>query len=77
MLSGLKPIFSNMSNGSLNAVCFSALTVHGGHLQIMFAALFMLMSGPVIRDTEDNAWESHWYHGIDYGADCKPQTVNN
>ena len=31
----------------------------------------------VIRDTEDRAWESHWYHGTDYGANCKPQSLNN
>ena len=34
-------------------------------------------TGKVIRDTKDNAWESHWYQGTDYGANCKPQTVNN
>ena len=48
MLSGLKRIFLNMSNGSngsLNAVCFNALTVHGGHLQIMFAALLGSLEG--------------------------------
>ena len=42
----LKRIFLNTSIESLNAVCFSALTGRGGHLQTMCAALFMLMSGP-------------------------------
>ena len=42
----LKRIFLNTSIESLNAVCFSALTRQGGHLQIMCTALFMLMSGP-------------------------------
>ena len=34
-------------------------------------------TGRVIRDTEDCAWESHWYPGTDYGAYRKPQTMNN
>ena len=34
-------------------------------------------TGRVIRDTEDCAWESHWYHGTDYGASQEPQTLNN
>ena len=33
--------------------------------------------GRVVRDTEDCAWESHWYHGTDYGASQEPQSLNN
>ena len=42
----LEQIFLVMLKGSQSAVCSGALTAHGGHLRIMFAASFVLMPGP-------------------------------
>ena len=46
MLSVVRQIFLFLSIAErLSAACFNALTIHGGHLLITYAALFMLMPG--------------------------------
>ena len=66
----LKRIFLNTSIENLSAVCFSALTRQwrsfADHVHSLVHA--HVRTGKVIRDTKDNAWESHWYQGTDYGA---------
>ena len=51
----------------------------GGHLQIAYAALFMLMQGPEepFVTLRTIAWKGCRYQGTNYGALQEPQTLNN